>query len=425
MRGRGMRLVICLNPCYNVSMYRLLTTEDQVRQACARLSTHEAIGLDTETTALDPRKGELRLVQLSDGHDTDIIDMFHFPLSRGILTPLKTLLESPKTIKVLHNAKFDFIWLREKAGIEIDALFDTYLADLMIAAATVGIGTYRHGLEDVADRYLKMEISKDEQSSDWSGELRKEQLEYADRDARIMPRLRKIYIDRITQHSLQDVARLEFRAVRAFADLDFRGFPVNRDKYAQLCFFLFKQKKEAAEKLMKVLRGTIPQKEIQSALFEGVEDKDPHAINLNSHIQITKAFRALGVPILNKKTELNTIQKFRRNKKPFATSTNKKDIIPLARHYPVLQPLIDYRGAEKLYTSYGENTLEKIDEGRIYASFWQLKAETGRTACTNPNLQQVPHGEEFRSCFEAPEGRKLVIADYGTFTRPSSIKGFP
>lgn len=396
-------------------MYRLLTNEDQVRTACARLANLDAIGLDTETTALHPRNGELRLVQLSDGHDTDIIDMRYFPLSRGVLTPLKTLLEGSTTVKVLHNAKFDFMWLREKAGIEVDTLFDTYLADLMVAAGTIGINMYRHGLEDVVSRYLKIDLPKDEQRSDWSGELTESQLQYASRDPQYLTRLRKIYLNKIVQNGLQNIAGIEFRAVPAFAELEIRGFPVDKDKYAELCDILYQRKLKAAENLMQLIRGTMPNRGVQTSLFEEIAEKDHGAANLNSHIQITKAFRSLGVPILNEKTEMELIKKMRRAKKPYATSTDKKQIEPLARHYPVLRTLIDYRGAEKMYTSYGVNTLEKIDEGRIYASFWQLKAETGRTSSTDPNLQQVPHGKEFRSCFVAPEGRKLVIADYGQF----------
>ncbi|MBC7912362.1 MAG: hypothetical protein H7Y30_17780, partial [Pyrinomonadaceae bacterium] len=65
-------------------------------------------------------------------------------------------------------------------------------------------------------------------------------------------------------------------------------------------------------------------------------------------------------------------------------------------------------------TSYGENILEEISPatGRIHADFRQIGAPTGRFACNSPNIQQVPHSIEYRRCFRAPEGRKLVISDY-------------
>jgi DNA polymerase I len=76
--------------------------------------------------------------------------------------------------------------------------------------------------------------------------------------------------------------------------------------------------------------------------------------------------------------------------------------------------LLEYRTVQKAITSYGENILEYINPvtGRLHADFRQIGAPTGRFSCNNPNIQQVPHGEEYRRCFRAPEGRKLVIADY-------------
>src|SRR4051794_27660172 len=50
--------------------------------------------------------------------------------------------------------------------------------------------------------------------------------------------------------------------------------------------------------------------------------------------------------------------------------------------------------------------------GRVHADFRQIGAPTGRFSCSNPNLQQIPHETAYRRCFRAPEGRKLVIADY-------------
>src|SRR5260370_4700704 len=70
---------------------------------------------------------------------------------------------------------------------------------------------------------------------------------------------------------------------------------------------------------------------------------------------------------------------------------------------------------QKALTSYGQNMLEFISPktGRLHADFRQIGAPTGRFACTNPNIQQVPHAAEYRRCFMGyPEGRRLVIADY-------------
>ena len=88
---------------------------------------------------------------------------------------------------------------------------------------------------------------------------------------------------------------------------------------------------------------------------------------------------------------------------------------PLAAQYPVIGTLLEYRTVQKALTSYGENMIELINPltKRLHADFRQIGAPTGRFACTNPNIQQVPHAVEYRRCFSGyPEDRKLVIADY-------------
>jgi DNA polymerase-1 len=117
-------------------------------------------------------------------------------------------------------------------------------------------------------------------------------------------------------------------------------------------------------------------------------------VNIDSHTQLTAALKQLGVPVPD--------------------STRNWKLQPLANDYPVVAKLLEYRTVQKATTSYGENILNEISRvtGRVHANFHQIGAPTGRFSCTNPNIQQVPHEPEYRRCFRAPEGRKLVIADY-------------
>jgi DNA polymerase-1 len=117
-------------------------------------------------------------------------------------------------------------------------------------------------------------------------------------------------------------------------------------------------------------------------------------INLNSQQQVTDALKNLGVPV--------------------PETTRGWQLQPLAEEYPVVAKLLEYRGVAKSLTSFGENILEfiKPETGRIHADFRQIGAPTGRFSCSKPNIQQIPHEEEYRRCFRAPEGRKLITADY-------------
>jgi DNA polymerase I len=109
--------------------------------------------------------------------------------------------------------------------------------------------------------------------------------------------------------------------------------------------------------------------------------------NWNSHQQIRKAFGLLGVDLPNTKEET------------------------LCRcDHPLARALLQYRKTTKVLSTYGPSLLEKVGDGRIYPSWWQIGAGTGRMACSNPNLQNLP--PEARKHVEAPEGRVLVKADY-------------
>lgn len=117
-------------------------------------------------------------------------------------------------------------------------------------------------------------------------------------------------------------------------------------------------------------------------------------INLDSQAQVSAALTNLGVPM--------------------PATTRAWELQPLADQYPVIAKLLEYRGAAKASSSFGENILEFVEPktGRIHADFRQIGAPTGRFACSKPNLQQIPHETAYRRCFRAPDGRKLIIADY-------------
>src|SRR5688572_4763702 len=111
--------------------YRVIKTEEELRRAVERLSTHQAIGLDTETTELDPYTGRLRLIQLATPEGVSIIDLDAFASGNGSLrespslAPLRNLLAAPRPIKIAHNAKFDAKFIKHTLGTDLGGLFDT------------------------------------------------------------------------------------------------------------------------------------------------------------------------------------------------------------------------------------------------------------------------------------------------------------
>src|ERR687894_638556 len=163
--------------------YTLVSDPNELPKIASALEGAEAIGTDTETTSLSPRDGRARLLQLAIPGQTFVIDLFEVE----DISPLKDVLENGP-VKVFHNAKFDYQFLKELHGVSAAPVFDTMLATQVLDGGRQGAA---YGLEAVAERYLEESPDKSEQRSDWSGELTRRQLEYAARDAAVLLPLRE------------------------------------------------------------------------------------------------------------------------------------------------------------------------------------------------------------------------------------------
>jgi 3'-5' exonuclease len=138
-------------------------------------------GIDVETTALTPEEGRLRLVQLSDGTDTDVHDAF--------LDDTDAIRETvqEREMLVAHNAVFERLWLKAALGIDRADLHDTMVMSQVYYTGTKATQSkqFSHSLQAAVKRELKREISKEQQMSDWgAAALTREQIEYAALDAR-------------------------------------------------------------------------------------------------------------------------------------------------------------------------------------------------------------------------------------------------
>ncbi len=368
--------------------YQLITNGEELRRAADELFNKQAIGLDTETTELDPYLGRLRLVQLASADNVYIVDLNAFrdgDFSKSeALEPLRQLLAAPRPIKIAHNAKFDAKFIKHNFGVDLGGLFDTLLASQIVSAGDI---EERHGLNAIAARYLNEEVDKTERLSNWEFELSEAQLQYAARDAAVLLPLRDKLIEKIRSLDLIQCAQLEFECVMPVVDLELTGFYMDKRRWLEQLAIVETTRAELANELQEMLGEGVA----QASLFGPSRAN----INLDSQLQVTDALTRLGIPLPD--------------------STRNWKLQPLAAQYPVVAKLLEYRTMQKALTSYGHNVIEFINPktGRLHADFRQIGAPTGRFACTNPNIQQVPHAAEYRRCFMGyPEGRKLVIADY-------------
>jgi Ribonuclease D len=230
--------------------FRLITDAAALSEACRELSAEPILGFDTETTELDPYKGELRLVQLGGRKSTVVIDLRAFT-NPSDLAPLKNLLSAETPRKIAHNAKFDSKWVGHHLGVEVGGVFDTYLASQLIAA---GDSDRRHGLADVSQFFLGTEMDKAEQLSDWSAaELSASQIEYAARDAAIMPGLYEKLVERLANDRLMDVAELENRCVVPIAMMELNGVYLDEARWREKLERVRKAQGKVADELQDML----------------------------------------------------------------------------------------------------------------------------------------------------------------------------
>jgi DNA polymerase I-like protein with 3'-5' exonuclease and polymerase domains len=360
--------------------YKLITSIDELAQVANDLRSAEVIGFDTETTGLDPHTSKLRLIQLATAQTSYVFDCFRFTPDQ--LKPIIQLLAAPRPVKIAHNAKFDAKFLMRHYGARLNGAFDTYLASLLVSA---GDENDRHGLEPVVSRHLDLQLDKAPQLSDWSRELSEYQIEYAARDAQVLLPLRERLLKKLEEMDLLLAADLEFDCVLSIAAMELAGVYLDVERWRELIARIRVEHDQVAEELQQEL-GAGAQ---QMSLFGGLAER----INLDSPAQVKEALARIGIEVAD--TREWTLQK-------------------LSRQHPVLEKLLKHRSLSKSLSSYGEGVLDYINPatGRIHADFRQIGTPTGRITTSSPSLQQIPHTTEYRSCFRAPQGRKLVVADF-------------
>ena len=202
------------------------------KDAVIRLHRHDlpdgldlgpVVAVDTETMGLDHRRDRLCLIQLSAGDGTAHCVQI-LPPSLGGRTGdcpnLKRLLEDPGTLKIFHYARFDVAALYNGLGIAVAPLVCT-----KIAAKLVRTFTDRHGLKDLCRELLGVEISKQQQSSDWGApELSQEQLAYAASDVLHLHALWARLKGLLEREGRLDLAEACFRFLPARGRLDLLGY---------------------------------------------------------------------------------------------------------------------------------------------------------------------------------------------------------
>lgn len=177
------------------------------------------VAIDTETMGLKPGRDRLCLVQLSTGDgNAHLVQM----LDPSFDAPnLKKLVSNPDILKLFHFARFDVAVMKQYLGVDCPNIYCTKIASKLVRTYTD-----RHGLKNICRELLGVDISKQQQSSDWGAEeLTPEQISYAASDVYYLHKLRAQLNKMLEREGRIDLAQSCFDFMATRTALDLQGWP--------------------------------------------------------------------------------------------------------------------------------------------------------------------------------------------------------
>jgi DNA polymerase-1 len=377
--------------------YEMVTTEAQAVAAVAELLAADITGFDLETfglrdigrkkptgDGLDATLGRIRLAQFSVGSRTWVVDC-------TLVDPslfCQVLADGPT--KIIHNGWFESKFIYRDLGIKIHPLVDTFLMAKLLEPSDL----VDHGLGAVVERYLNRPMNKSPQTSNWAGDLDREQLDYAAEDSRVLLELRVNLAEELDHKQLTYINSLEHRIFPAIFDMSCRGVKVDPVKWSQVYVTQELVVEAALTKLNLHIAKYLSMEDIDLVLMD-IQSREPGTLVnwANAPGQVKRILRRLSVHV---------------------DSINKKALKKVISNHQIMPDLVAYREAcGALKTLKPETFLAHLGpDSRIHADWRQLGCDTGRMSCVNPNLQNIPKKGSWRECIVCESWNVLGILDY-------------
>jgi ribonuclease D len=176
------------------------------------------VAIDTETLGLNPFRDRLCLAQMSSGDG--VCHAVQFAVGKYEAPNLKRMLTDPKVTKLFHFARFDVAMFKRHLGVTVSPVYCTKIASKLVRTYTD-----KHGLKDLVRELLGVDLSKEQQSSDWGAkELSEKQLAYAANDVAHLHELKKALDMMLAREGRTAMAQACFDFLPARADLDLAGW---------------------------------------------------------------------------------------------------------------------------------------------------------------------------------------------------------
>jgi len=328
------------------------------------------------SAGLDPNRSETRLLQVyGGGARVAVVDIAKTgPEALGLLQGVSA---------VIHNSVFDLAFLSHR-GVNLGKVHDTQ------QAARLVLGASKCSLAAVVKHYLKIDLSKDLQMSDWAAPvLSEDQIRYAARDA--------VWLRRICQPLFKDLTpqvsayRIQTAVAPAIARLNTVGIGIDLDAHAE------------------TLRSLAERDAIACAGFQDA------CVQMGRPDLAEKVPRSPSEIAAFLKEILTDVElaKWKRGKTSWELSTARPELRK-AIHYPPLVPLIELSELDGLRLSFGEplRFLASPVTHRVHPRYQICGAPTGRSSTSRPNIQGAPRDARLRGVFRAADGYVLVASDY-------------
>ena len=380
-----------------VPRYELITTREQLDVWLAKLRTAELIAFDTETTSLDPMRAHLVGLSFSvEAGEACYIPVGHdypgAPKQLGLddtLAALKPILEDTGRPKVGQHAKYDCNVL-SNYGVTVRGIaFDTMLESYVLNATA-----NRHDMDTLAKRWLDHDtIHYEDVAGKGARQIPFSQVDldtardYAAEDADVTLRLHHALWPQLEAQPAQRklFSDIEMPLVPVLARMEQRGVLIDVGG-------LRLQSQELGKRML--------------ALQAGMQKIVGREFNVDSPKQLQALlFDELGLPA---KLKTPTGQ----------PSTNEEALEAIADQHELPRMILDYRQLAKLRSTYTDKLPEMVNPrtGRVHTCYNQAAVATGRLSSTDPNLQNIPvrneEGRRIREAFIAPEGWRVLAADY-------------
>jgi len=377
--------------------YETVFDETQLDIWLEKLARADAFAFDTETTSIDYMKA--KLVGLSfccEAGKAAYVPMAHnyegAPVQLSmeqVLSKIRPLLENPEKTIIGQNLKYD-ISVMARHGVSIKAK----VIDTMLESYVLNSVASRHNMDDLALNYLGLStVHFEDIAGKGAKQLTFNQIEldkaghYAAEDADITFRLHQVLWPRL---------QAEGRLASVYQDIEIPLVPILSDVERGGVLLDEEQLKLQSRELEKRLH------ELEQEAYSLAGEE----FNLGSPKQLQQIFfEKLGLPVIKKTPKGQP-------------STAEPVLQELALDYPLPRVIMEYRGLSKLKSTYTDQLPKQIAQstGRIHTSYHQAVTATGRLSSSDPNLQNIPirtqEGRRVRRAFIAPDGYKIMAADY-------------